>query len=148
MRFLLDVPIRRKLTIITMLTSSVALLVACAAIVIYERAAFRKSMAQQFAIIADMFDDNVAPGLTFDDPDSMAQTLKTLSADRHILAACVYDKAGTVVAHYQRADIKGDFKFPETRKGRASVSARTGWIRIRTSPSQARLSAQSTSVRI
>ena len=116
MRFLLDVPIRRKLTIITMLTSSVALLLACAAIVIYERAAFRKSMAQQFAIIADMFDDNVAPGLTFDDPDSMAQTLKTLSADRHILAACVYDKAGTVVAHYQRADIKGDFKFPETRR--------------------------------
>jgi TMAO reductase system sensor TorS len=116
MRFLLDIPIRRKLMIITMLTSSMALLVACASIVIYERAAFRESMAQQLAITADMFDDNVAPGLTFNDPDSMAQTLKTLNADRHILAACVYDKAGTVVAHYQRADVKGDFKFPETRR--------------------------------
>src|SRR5476649_2341334 len=116
MRFLLDVPIRRKLTNITMLTSSVALLLACGAIVIYDRAAFRKSMAQQLAITADMFDDNVAPGLTFDDPDSMAQTLKALSADRHILAACVYDKAGTVAANYQRADIKDGFKFPETRR--------------------------------
>ena len=116
MPFLRNSPIRRKLTIITMLTSSVALLVACLSIVIYERATFRRSMAHQLLILADMFDDNVAAGLAFDDPESMDQTLKTLSADRHILAACVYDKTGMVVAHYQRADLRDAFKFPETRR--------------------------------
>jgi signal transduction histidine kinase/DNA-binding response OmpR family regulator/HPt (histidine-containing phosphotransfer) domain-containing protein len=116
MRFLRDIPIRRKLTIITMLTSSAALLVACVSIVIYERAAFRKSMAEQLVILADMFDDNIAPGLAFDDPDSMSQTLRTLSADPHILAACVYDKAGIVVARYQRADLGDAFQFEATRR--------------------------------
>jgi len=116
MRFLRDIPIRRKLTIINMLASSAALIVACASIVIYERAAFRHSMAQQLAILANMDDDNVASGLAFNDPDSMSQTLKTLSADPHILAACVYDKAGTVVARYQRFDLKDAFKFPATRR--------------------------------
>jgi signal transduction histidine kinase/DNA-binding response OmpR family regulator len=116
MRFLRNVPIRRKLTIITMLTSSVALLVACISIVIYERAAFRRSMAQQLEIIADMFDDNVAAGLAFDDPDSMSHTLNTLSADRHILAACVYDKTGLIAARYQRTDLKDTFEFPATRR--------------------------------
>jgi signal transduction histidine kinase/DNA-binding response OmpR family regulator/HPt (histidine-containing phosphotransfer) domain-containing protein len=116
MRFLRDIPIRRKLTIITMLTSAVALLVACVSIVFYERAAFRQSMAQQLGILTDMFDDNVAAGLAFDDPEAMGQTLKTLSADRHILAACVYDKTGMVVAHYQRADLGYAFKFPATRR--------------------------------
>lgn len=115
MRFLRDVPIRRKLTIITMLTSSMALLVACASIVIYERMAIRKSMAQQFAIIDNMFDENIAAGLAFEDTESMAQTLKSLSANRHIMAACVYDKKGANVTHYQRVDIKGDFQFPESR---------------------------------
>ncbi|MEY2510708.1 MAG: hypothetical protein QOE26_1471 [Verrucomicrobiota bacterium] len=116
MRFLRDIPMRRKLMIIIMLTSAIALLMASTAIVIYERAAVRTNLGHQFAILADMFDDNVAPGLTFNDPDSMAEVLRSLSADRHILAAAVFNKEGKVVSHYQRTGVRGDFKFPETRR--------------------------------
>lgn len=111
--FLRDIPIKRKLMIIIMLITSVALLVACVTILIYERKTFRDAMARDFAIIADTFDDNVASGLAFHDPESIIQTLSTLKANPNILAACVYDGTGTLMAEYQRTDLGGSFVFPE-----------------------------------
>jgi two-component system NtrC family sensor kinase len=103
MRSLRNIPIKRKLTIITMLTSSVALLLASCAFVTYEQIAFRRSMALDLSILTDMFDDNVAPGLTFNDARSIELALNSLSAHPHILGAAVYDKNGRVVAKYTRA---------------------------------------------
>ena len=54
--------IKQKLTLLTMLTSSIALILACAGFFIYERTTFRSRVARDFAILADMFDDDVAPG--------------------------------------------------------------------------------------
>src|SRR5947207_2087876 len=101
MRFLHNLPLKRKLTVITMLTSCVALLLACSAFAIYEQSSVRRTMARDFEIMADIFDDNVASGLAFNDPASIELTLKTLAADPHILAACVYGKTGEIVARYQ-----------------------------------------------
>lgn len=116
MRFLRDVPIKRKLTIIIMVISSAALLLACTAILVYEYHAFRETMASDFAIIADTFDDNVATGITFSDPESIEQTLNSLKANPGIMAACVYDKNGAIVAEYQRAGFKGLFLFEESQR--------------------------------
>ena len=66
--------------LITMLTSGVALLLVCVAFLVYEQTAFRRTMARDFAIIADMFDDAAAPGLAFDEPDSVKKVLGTLGA--------------------------------------------------------------------
>src|SRR4051794_25441270 len=104
MSHLRSIPIKRKLTILTMLTSFVALLLACAAFITYEQVTFKRTLMRDYSILADMFDDNVAPGLAFNDPGSMDQTLKTLSADPHIIAAVVYDKAGNVVTKWERAN--------------------------------------------
>lgn len=105
--------INRKLTLVVMLTTAGALAVACVAFLIYERQTLRQSMARGFAIIADTFDDNVSPGLAFDDVDSITQTLNTLRADPSIIAARVYDKAGVTVAQYERAGTVGaHFVFP------------------------------------
>jgi len=114
MQFLHDVPIKRKLTIIIMFISSVSMLLACVAILLYERNAFRETMAKDMAIIADTFDDNVASGLTFNDPESLMQALSSLKASPNILAACVYDGVGNRVAEYVRADLDGSFSFHES----------------------------------
>src|SRR5882724_10595477 len=98
MRRFLDLPIKYKLTALTMLISGVALLLGCGAFAIAEQANFRRTMARDLAIIADMFDDDVAPGLSFNDSAAMAETLATLGAHPHIVAACVYDKEGRVAA--------------------------------------------------
>mgnify|MGYP001500546809 CR=1 FL=1 len=108
--------INRKLTLLMMLTTAGALAVACTAFLLYERQALRQSMARGFAIIADTFDDNVSPGLMFDDPESISQTLQTLRADPGIIAARVYDKTGALVAQYSRVREGGTFSYPPLRK--------------------------------
>src|ERR1051326_618536 len=105
MRFFRDLPIKRKLTIITLLIIGPALLLACAAFAWAEQREFRQTMLRDFAVLADIFDDNVASGLAFNDPASIEQTLKTLSANPRILAACVYNDNGTIVARYTRGNL-------------------------------------------
>ena len=115
-RFLRHIPIKRKLTIITMLTSGVALLVACVAVVVYEQLAFRRTMEMDLSILTDLFDDNVASGLAFNDAKSVTQTLSSLSAHPRLMAAVVYDKAGQVVARYVRPNEEAVFRAPEARE--------------------------------
>jgi two-component system, NtrC family, sensor kinase len=98
-----DVPIQRKLTIISMLTSGLALLLSGLAFVAYEQVAFRGAMLDRLSITASMVADNSAAALTFNDPASAVQTLRTLSADRHILGAAIYDAHDKVFASYRRS---------------------------------------------
>ena len=113
-RLLRNLPIKHKLMALTVGISGVALLLACAAFALYEQAVFRRAMARDFAILADIFDDNVAAGLAFNDPAAIEQTLRTLGANQRIIAACVYDKQGAVVGTYRRPGLVagGGFKFP------------------------------------
>lgn len=102
MQFFRHTPIKRKLTLITMLTSGAALLLACLGFVVHEQVTFRRTMLIDMTVLADMFDDNVAPGLTFGDPRSIEQTLRSLDAHPRIVTAAVYNKEGSVVARYDR----------------------------------------------
>jgi PAS domain S-box-containing protein len=107
-----DLPIKRKLTLITVAISGAALLLACAAFALHEQRQLRKTMSRDFAILADMFDANVASGLAFNDAVSIQQTLGTLGANRHIVAAGVYDLRGEIVARYVRDGGGVPFAFP------------------------------------
>ena len=112
LNLLRNVPIQRKLTIISMLTSGLALLVAGLAFVAYEQVAFRGAMLDRLAITASMVADNSAAALMFNDPASAVQTLRTLSADKHIVGAAIYDAHGNEFASYRREGAAGMFKVP------------------------------------
>src|ERR1051326_7716731 len=116
MKSLRHVPIKRKLTILSMLTSWMALLLACVTFATYDRVMFRRSMAVDISVLTDLYDDNVAPGLAFNDAKSIEQTLKSLDGHPRILAAAVYDKAGHLTAKYQRGDLKAPFAFPPAQE--------------------------------
>ena len=107
-----DVPIHRKLTIITMLTSGLALLVAGLASVAYEQVVFRGSMIDRLSITASMVAESSAAALTFNDPASAAQTLKSLSADPHIVVAAIYGADGKLFAQYRRPGVPEDLNAP------------------------------------
>ncbi len=111
-RFFRNLPIKHKLTAITVAISGVALLIACGAFAIYEQGAFRRAMARDVATMADVFDENAASGLAFNDTASLQQTLSTLREDPRILAAAVFDKAGVLAASYERTGQSGGFVFP------------------------------------
>ncbi|HZP14095.1 MAG TPA: histidine kinase dimerization/phospho-acceptor domain-containing protein [Nevskiaceae bacterium] len=103
MRSLRDVPIQRKLTIIMMLTSGVALLVAAAAFLAYEVKAFRETAVANLSTTAAMVADSSSAALAFSDSRSADQNLKSLNQNPDVVAAAIYDKAGHVFAEYQRA---------------------------------------------
>lgn len=102
MRFFRDLPIRRKLAVIGIVTTFTALLLACGAFVGYEQIRFRRTMARDLSITAQMIAFNSAAALSFNDINSAEQTLKALAAQPHIMAACVYDGQGRVFAVFQR----------------------------------------------
>lgn len=101
MRALRDVPIQRKLTIIVMLASWAALLVAALASVAYQVVGYRNGMIHSLSSIAQMIGDNSAAALSFNDPRSARQTLRSLSAHPHVTAAALYDAHGRLFATYE-----------------------------------------------
>ncbi len=109
-----DASIKRKVVLITMITSSVTLLLAGATYVTYDLIAFRHAMARDLVILAQIIGGNSTGALAFDDDRTAKQTLASLSADPHIVAACLYGKDGRLFATYDR----------DTRAPRAAGGAR------------------------
>jgi two-component system, NtrC family, sensor kinase len=112
MTLLRDTPIKGKLTAITMLTSGVALLLACAAFVTYELTAFRTNTVDELSTTAAIVGDNSGAALAFDDPASARQTLRSLNVHPHIVGAALYDRNGKLFASYDRADTGMQFQAP------------------------------------
>src|SRR5687767_8918350 len=101
MRFLQNLALKRKLTLVSMVTSGVALLLACGVIAGYELVKARRAMLDEVRTLAQIIGDNSAAALTFDDPESAAQTLRSLAADEHVVAALIYNADGRPFARYQ-----------------------------------------------
>jgi PAS domain S-box-containing protein len=100
MRLFDNLPIKHKLTLLSLLASALALLLASAGFVIYEQFAFRRDTVAELAATAEMFAFNSASALMFNDPDSAEQTLESLKARGHIVAACIFDREGKLFASY------------------------------------------------
>jgi two-component system, NtrC family, sensor kinase len=120
MKIFLDLPIKKKLTLLAMATSCVALLAACISFVIYEQMTFRRSMVRDLGMVAEMTGANSTAGLAFDDPSSVEQTLQSLQTEPRVMWACVYSKTGGVVAKYERSNLIGALNFPK-REEKVSI---------------------------
>src|SRR5208282_2471070 len=97
-----DLSIRQKLTRIVFITCGVSILMACAAIALYDVAAFRKELSGRLATVAEITGSNTTAALAFGDPKSAGETLASLSAQTHIVEACIYSRDGKVFASYAR----------------------------------------------
>jgi len=80
MRLLLNMSIRRKLTLLMMLTSVVALLLACGSFLTYDVATFRRKLALELTVLADVIGSNSTAALTFDDAGAARDALGALRA--------------------------------------------------------------------
>jgi signal transduction histidine kinase len=94
--------IKRKLIWMNMLVSGAALLVASAAFVAYELAAFRQTLVRSLSIQAQMVGSSSASALVFSDPESANKTLSALRAAPNILSGGIYTPAGELFAAYSR----------------------------------------------
>src|ERR1041385_2839315 len=115
MRIIQHAPIKRKLIWINLLTSSVALALACVAIVLYDRMTFRDGLVRDVSTQADIVAANVAGVLKFGDQKSADETLAQLTRKPNIVAACIYTTNGVVLGTYHRELKKGEFPPPPRR---------------------------------
>ncbi|MBI5471695.1 MAG: PAS domain S-box protein [Ignavibacteriae bacterium] len=102
-----DMSIRRKLMMINMTTSCVALLLAAAAFTWYEFQAFRGSASYNLLSLADIIGSNSTAAIPFNDQRSAEETLSALRAEGHAVSACIYTADGKVFATYYRDPGKG-----------------------------------------
>jgi signal transduction histidine kinase len=100
-----DLPIKRKLILMNTLTSIIVLLLASAAFTAYEVITFRQKMTRDLEILAKIIATNSTAALVFNDKNSAEETLSALSAQRHILIACIYSSDGKEFAKYVRPAI-------------------------------------------
>src|ERR1700719_1417279 len=96
--------IKRKLTLITMLTSSAALVLSALSFLIYDLVAFRHLLAQHLRTQAEIIGYNSAGAMKFKDVPAATATLTALTAKEDIVAAVLYGVDGKEFAHYSRAN--------------------------------------------
>ena len=95
-----DQPIRRKLTIVILLTSTAVLLLTCAAFVAHEVITFRRGLAENLTTLAQIAAENSTFALRFENPSDAEDVLFALRMERNVVAACLYNKRGELFANY------------------------------------------------
>jgi signal transduction histidine kinase/DNA-binding response OmpR family regulator len=110
-----DLPIRRKLALLILTSSVLAVLLACMGFAVYERQNFRANTGNELRALADTLGANTAASLAFNDPKTAREMLGALRADRNVLGACLYDIRGNIFAEYRRAGLGTEFTMPALR---------------------------------
>ena len=95
-------PLHRKLTVIIIVTTVAAMLMASVAIVAYEVISFRDFMVSELENTADVIGANGAAAIRFAVPKDAEETLASLKAKPHVRGACFFDENGGVFATYSR----------------------------------------------
>jgi two-component system NtrC family sensor kinase len=104
MHFFHNMSLRRKQTLIIMLTSSTVLLLACAAFTAYDVMTFRRELIERVSVLANVVGNNCSAAIDFNDPKNAEEILGALRAGGNIVSGCVYASDGHIFAIYQRDD--------------------------------------------
>src|ERR1041384_4532342 len=102
MGFYRKLPIQRKLRLIIMACVSAALVLMCVAALIYDQIAFRHTLRNDLAVLAEMIGSSSTAALTFEDDHTAEELLAGLRAKRAIVRAFLYTPEGAPFASYYR----------------------------------------------
>ncbi|MFZ2633933.1 MAG: response regulator [Desulfosalsimonadaceae bacterium] len=95
--------ITNKLRILVMISSSIALLMACGILGVLEVMNFRHTQANELSILSTIIADRTTASLTFDDPNVAHETLNALKARHSILSAYIFNDSREIFAGYNRS---------------------------------------------
>ena len=97
-----NLSIKRKLTLITMLTSSAALVLSALSFLIYDLVSFRHLLIQDLMTQAEIIGYNSAGAMEFKDVSAATATLSALTAKEDVVSAGLYGRDSKMFAHYSR----------------------------------------------
>ena len=130
MKFFQNASLKRKQVLVIMLTTGVALLLACVAFTAFEIISFRSETRADHSTLAKIIGNNTEAALNFRDQSAAEETLTFFSVDADISGICIYSKDGEIFAQYDPPNDKETFRAPSavdlekhwTRKGHLWVS--------------------------
>ncbi len=105
-----DLSIRWKMILIISLTGTSTLVLACSAIIAYDRSSARDNLVSQIQTLAEITGGNSSAALIFSDKESAEKTLAALKPQSNIVRASLYSVLGKPLALYHRDGI--DFEAP------------------------------------
>ena len=103
MKLLRSRSIAGKLTIMNLMVSGMALLMACTAFFIYDQLSFRENLVRMLSAQAQIIGSNSISALTFNDPQSASDTLAALQSSPSVTAAAIFTSDGKLFAKYARS---------------------------------------------
>src|SRR5436853_5373860 len=95
-----DIPIKRKLMLVILLTSGFAILLMGSALITYELVTFRSALTNNIEVLAQIIGSNSTATLAFDDRENAKEILRALAAENQITAAAIYDRNGRLFASF------------------------------------------------
>src|SRR5438477_11294696 len=95
-----DLPIKRKLMMVILLTSSFAPLLMGSALIIYERITFRHALVANMNVLGQIIGSNSTAALAFDDSKNAEEILAALLAENQVTSAAIYDRNGKIFATF------------------------------------------------
>jgi len=113
-RFLAKLPLRRRLLLLTMLTSGIGIFLGCTAFFLYDRYEARNRKVEELKSVADLVGTNSAAALAFDAPVNGTKLLSALTTRKNIRCGVLYRTDGSYFASYVRSDWSGRLLLPET----------------------------------
>jgi signal transduction histidine kinase len=94
--------ISTRLTMMNMLVSGVALLLACAGFFAYDQISVRASLVRTLSAQAQIIGSNSISALLFGDPQAATQTLSALKSSTNIASVGILSRDGRLFAEYNR----------------------------------------------
>lgn len=108
MRAFKDLSIARKLTVMSLLSSGTALLLASLAFIAYDAVTFRGVLMRKLSVQAQIIAANCASALLFNDASAATDTIAALASEPRIISAAIYTPEGSVFATYERGRAEAD----------------------------------------
>jgi uncharacterized membrane protein affecting hemolysin expression len=94
--------ISARLTMMNMLVSAVALLLACAGFLTYDQITFRQNLVHTLSAQAQIVGSSSVSAILFDDPQAAYNTLSALKDSQNIVAAGIFTADGHLLADFAR----------------------------------------------
>ena len=106
MTFFKTQSLRRRLVLISLITTGLTLLLANCAYISLEYYLAKRDTENKLQVLGDVISDRVTAALTFNDKALLENNLNTLQSDSAIVRGCIYRQDQTLAASYHSADYK------------------------------------------
>jgi len=95
-----NLPIKRKMMLVIMVTSLTALVLTAASFITYDLVTFRRSMVRNLTSISTIVAENSTRALLLDGEALATRNLSEFKVDQHVRLAALYDRHGKLYAQY------------------------------------------------